>query len=366
MLCSATTRSMLSFFPRASGSSTEAEAHMAVTLGYGALEGVLRIPDAIRLLEEMLSHEAAGRTLASPKFSADFENGSMRMLFAADYEGGYCATRASHTTRGAGVRYIVTLYRLKDGELLALLDGSVITDLRTAAASGVVARRVPVKAPITVGVIGSGYQARTQLESLASVYRVTSASVYSPTQAHREAYASEMSARLKMPIKVADSAEAAIRGRSIVVTASSSRSAEPVLRGAWLERCRLVCAVGNTRPQFAELDLDCFENAALVVADTEHAYDEAGELRRAVEVGALSGTKRSTLAKLVSGTTKVPREGLVTFKSVGSALQDLALAGRYYELLGARAGVALPPDFARVRQPTGGRSLLGRKSSRSA
>jgi ornithine cyclodeaminase/alanine dehydrogenase-like protein (mu-crystallin family) len=225
---------------------------------------------------------------------------------------------------------------------------------------------VPVKAPVTVGVVGSGHQARTQLESLAAVYRVTSAAVYSPTQSNREGYASDMSAKLKIPIKVADSAEAAVRGRAVVVTASSSRTAEPVVRGAWLERCRLLCAVGNTRPQFAEIDLDCFENAALVVADTEHAFSEAGELKRAVEVGALSGTKRSTLAKLVSGATKVPREGLVTFKSVGTALQDLALAGRYYELLGKRAGMPLAADLARLRQPTSGRSLLGRRSSRSA
>ena len=328
---------------------------MAVTLGCTALEGVLGMPDAIRLLEEMLSHEAAGRTLASPKFNTDFENGSMRILFAADYEAGYCATKAYHTIKGAGVRYVVTLYRLKDGELLALLDGSLITDLRTGAASGVIARRVAVKEPITVGVVGSGHQARTQLESLASVYRIASAAVYSPTAAHREAFASAMSAKLKIPVKITDTAESAVRGRSIAVAASSSRSEEPVVRGAWLDRCRLLCAVGNTWPQFAEVDLACFKNAALVVADTEHAYGEAGELRRAGEAGALNGPRRTTLAKLVAGEAKIPREGLVTFKSVGSALQDLALAGRYYELLGQRAGVPAAADLARVRQPTSGR-----------
>src|SRR5688572_19046461 len=165
---------------------------MAVTLGRSALEGVLGMPEAIGLLEDMLRHEAAGRTTASPKFVTDFENGSMRILFAADYEAGYCATKAYHTIKGAGVRYVVTLYRLKDGELLALLDGSLITDLRTGAASGVVARRVAVKEPVTIAVLGSGHQARTQLESLASVYKVASASVFSPTPANREAYACEM------------------------------------------------------------------------------------------------------------------------------------------------------------------------------
>jgi ornithine cyclodeaminase/alanine dehydrogenase len=334
---------------------------MAVTLGYSALNGVLQMPDAIRLIEEMLVHEAEGRTVTSPKFNTDFENGSMRILFAADYEAGYFATKAYHTIKGGGVRYIVTLYRLRDGELLALLDGSQITDLRTGAASGVVARRVPVKAPVTVGIVGSGHQARTQLESLAAVYRIGSASVFSPTPANRDSYATEMSAKLGFPIKVAASAESAVRDREIVVTASSSRSEEPVVRGAWLDKCRLLCAVGNTRSQFSELDLQCFTDAALVVADTEHAFGEAGEFRRAAEAGALPAAKRATLAQLVSGEVKVPKEGLVTFKSVGSALQDLALAGRYYELLKS-SGVATASDLALGRQPSKGKSRPAAKA----
>jgi ornithine cyclodeaminase/alanine dehydrogenase-like protein (mu-crystallin family) len=310
--------------------------------------------DAIRLVEEMLIHEAAGRTVASPKFNSDFERGSMRIRFAADYESGYGLTKAYHSIEGAGVRYVVTLYRLKDGEVLAFIDGSLITDLRTGAASGVVARRLPLPQRVTVGVIGSGHQARTQLESLAVVYRLTSATVYSPTTSHREAFASDMSRKLHLPIKVADSAEAAARERTIVVAASSSRSSEPVVRGEWLRRCRLLCAVGNTRPQFAEVDVDCFSQAALVIADTEHAFEEAGELRQAIQVGAAPRAKRATLAQIVSGRVKVPPHGLVAFKSVGSALQDLALAGRYYELLGERSGVPAAPDLGRVRPPMRG------------
>jgi ornithine cyclodeaminase/alanine dehydrogenase len=230
----------------------------------------------------------------------------------------------------------------------------------------VVARRVSVKEPVTVGVIGSGNQARTQLESLASVYRIASASVFSPTPAHREAYAAEMSAKLKIPIKVAETAEAAVRGRCVVVTASSARGEEPVVRTSWLDRCRLLCAVGNTRSQFSELDTECFSRASLVIADTEHAFGEAGEFRRAADAGVLPPEKRATLAQLVSGAKKVPREGLIAFKSVGSALQDLALAGRYYELLGDR-GVPAAPDLARVRQPTAkpGRPAAERSARRA-
>jgi len=326
---------------------------MAVMLGFEALRGVIGMRDAIELLEETLAHEAAGRTFVSPKFNADFEGGSMRMLFAADYQAGYGATKAYHTIRGAGTRYIVSLYRLKDGELLALLDGQLITDLRTGAASGAVARKVRVPGPVSVGVIGSGHQARTQLEALASVYRVESAAVYSPTAGHREAFARAMSAKLGVPVTAVASAEAAARGRAVVAAASSSRSSEPVVRGEWLDRCRLLCAVGNTRRQFAEVDVQCFRDARLVVVDSLHALEEAGELRQAVASGALPEAKRATLAQVAASSVSVPQEGLVTFKSVGTALQDLALAARYYALLGARAGLPAAPDLASLKEPVG-------------
>jgi len=318
---------------------------MAVTLGFEALQGALGMNEAIDLLERAFAHEAAGRAYLSPKFVSNFDGGSMRMLFAADYEAGYCATKAYHTVRGAGARFLVSLYRLQDGELLALLDGRTITDMRTGAASGVIARKV------TVGLIGSGHQARAQLECLASVYRVVRAAVYSPTAANREAFAREMSAKLGFPVEAVASAQAAAHGHPVVAAASSARGSEPVLRGEWLDRCRLLCAVGNTRAQFAEVDVRCFQDARLVVMDTPHALEEAGELRQAIAAGALPESKRATLGQIVTGAVAPPATGMVVFKSVGSALQDLALAARFYELLGARMGVPTATDLASAKSP---------------
>ena len=324
---------------------------MAVTLGFEALQGALGMNEAIDLLERAFAHEAAGRAYLSPKFVSNFDGGSMRMLFAADYEAGYCATKAYHTVRGAGARFLVSLYRLQDGELLALLDGRTITDMRTGAASGVIARKVTVAGPVTVGLIGSGHQARAQLECLASAYQVERAAVYSPTAANREAFAREMSAKLGFPVEAVASAQAAARGHPVVAAASSARGSEPVLRGEWLDRCRLLCAVGNTRAQFAEVDVRCFQDARLVVMDTPHALEEAGELRQAVAAGVLPESKRATLGQIVTGAVAPPASGMVVFKSVGTALQDLALAARYYELLGARMGVPTATDLASAKSP---------------
>lgn len=325
---------------------------MTTLLDIKALEGIISMSDAIGLLEATLPHESAGNTTVSPKFVTDFGSGAIRILFAADREDGYCAMKAYHSINGVGTRYVVLLYRISDGELVAMLDGRVITDLRTGAASGVIARKVPIDGPVTVGILGSGNQARTQLESLATAYLVQRAYVYSPTPENRTAFASEMSAKLGIPVIAVDSAEAAARGRQVVATASNARSAEPILHGAWLQDCRLLCAVGNTRPAFAEIDTRCFADAALVVVDSLHAIEEAGDLRQAVAANALPESKTTTLAQIVEGKTSVPDRGLVVFKSVGTALQDLALATRYYELLKDKPGTAIGPEIASLRGKT--------------
>ena len=321
---------------------------MAVMLGFDLLRGAISTHDAIGLLEDTLAHEAAGRTFVSQKYVTDFEGGAMRMLFAADYEAGYFATKCYHSVQGTGARYVVSLYRLFDGELLAVLDGQLITDLRTGAASGVIARKVPIAGPVSVGILGSGYQARTQLASLADAYSVASAAVYSPTRANRDAYARAMSATLGIEVIAVDSAEAAVRGRTVVATASSARGTEPILRGEWLSGCRLLCAVGNTRKQFMEIDVRCFRDARLVVMDSEHALHEAGELVQAVKEGAVPETKRALLSQVVTGAAAIPPEGLIVFKSVGTALQDLSLAVRYYNGVGKRAGL---PEARDVGSP---------------
>ena len=320
-------------------------------LGYNTLAGVLSTHETIDLLERAFAHEAAGATVVSPKFVTDFKIGAMRILFATDEQAGYGAIKAYHSIKGMGARYVVSLYSLKDGELLALLDGQLITDLRTGACSGVIARKVPIDAPVTVGVIGSGNQAHKQLECLAAVYRLASVAVYSPTPSHREHFARTMSQQLGMPVTAVDSVEAAVRGKAVVASASSARTTAPILRGEWLTECRLLCAVGNTRRQYAEADEQCFRNASLVVMDTLHALEEAGELRQAVEAGALPENKRATLGQIVTGAARLPAKGMIVFKSVGSALQDLTLAARYYELLGSRPGLPRADDLGQLRRP---------------
>jgi len=322
---------------------------MTAMIGVDALQGAIGMQEAIDLLERTIAHEAAGRTSVSPKFITEFENGVMRVLFAADGEAGYCAMKAYHNVKSVGTRYVVMLYSMGDGELLAVIDGRLITDLRTGAVSGVIARKVAIAGPVSVGILGSGNQARTQLEALAATCTVDCAEVYSPTAANRERYAQEMTAKLGIPVVAVDSAEAAVRGKQVVATASNARGTEPILRGEWLDHCRLLCAVGNTRPKFTEIDTETFARAACTVVDSRHALTEAGDLIAAAKAGALPESRQATLGQILTGSRSLPEDGLIIFKSVGMALQDLALAGRYYELLGTRKDLASPSNVASLR-----------------
>ncbi len=326
---------------------------MAVILGAQALEGVLSMRDAIDLLEQMSHHEAAGQTLISPRQTTQFKNGWMRLMFAADYASGYGVTKVFHRVRGVGVRYVVSLYRLQDGELLAVLDGRLITDLRTGAASGVVARHVTLPAEVTVGIIGSGHQARMQLESLATELKVARATVFSPTPANREKFAADMSAKLGIVVSAVDCAEPAVRGHDIVVVATSAIGAEPLVHAAWLQDCKLVCAVGSTRLESVEVDAATFANAEWVIVDSLLAAEEAGDLQRAISSGILARDRQITLAQIVTQGKRAMRGGYAVFKSVGSGLQDLALAARYYELLKPRPGLHDAHGLGSLKVPLG-------------
>ncbi len=321
---------------------------MPIMIDQTTIRETLSWSEAIDYLEIGLAHEAAGRTDVSHKFNHDFDNGNMRILFAVDYAAGYGATKAYHTIDGVGSRYLVSLIDLADGRLLAIVDGRQITDMRTGAASGVVARKMGLGdagADHVVAVLGSGHQARAQLQALSAVLTPREVRVFSPTPENRARFAGDFGTALGRPVTAVGSAEEAVRGAGIVLSGSAARTDEPILRGDWLDSCRLLAAVGNTRPQYGELDMACFERAETIVIDTNHAISEAGELIRADRAGLLPEDRRQLLSAFAQPSASVPPEGMVLFKSVGTALQDLSLVGKVYENLKTDPGLARAPDL---------------------
>jgi alanine dehydrogenase len=210
---------------------------------------------------------------------------------------------------------LVLLFRAETGEPLAVMDGRLITEMRTAAVSAVATKALARRDASVLALIGSGVQARSHLEALRQVRELREVRVWSPR--HADAFARDFGAR------AARSAEEAVRGADLIVTATTSRT--PVLAGAWVSPGAHVNVVGATRPDWRELDDDLVRRAKLVVESREAAAREAGDVAAA---GAISAEIGEVLRGAKPG--RESDDEITLFKSVGVAVEDIASADLVY------------------------------------
>jgi len=203
----------------------------------------------------------------------------------------------------------IMLMRTDTGEPIAAMDGTLITEMRTAAVSAAVTRRIAAPDARVLALIGSGVQARAHLEALAQVRRFEEVRVWSRTPAHARRFADAHGA-------TAVEAEAAVRGADVVVTATAALA--PVLKGAWLKPGAHVNAVGAPRPTWRELDDEAMANT-LIVDSREAVLKESGDV-------ILSKATIFAEAGEIFAGTKRPPAGTTVFKSVGIATEDIAAA----------------------------------------
>jgi alanine dehydrogenase len=250
------------------------------------------------------------------------------------------------------VSYLISLFDQASAELVALLDGNSITGYRTAATSALAADLLAPPGPLTVSVLGSGFEAKKHVQALAAVRELKSVQVYSPRQESRERCAREL-ADLGTAIVAADSPEAAVMGSALVICAARSYDETPILLGRWLDPGSTVVSIGSTVREQREVDADVIARADVVIADVlDEVLHDSGDLIAAREQG-IEPTGTASLADLVSG--RVPgRTGadqIVLYKSVGSAVQDLAVAAMCVgRARAAGLGTTLPIRIQPVRK----------------
>jgi ornithine cyclodeaminase len=211
------------------------------------------------------------------------------------------------------------------GELLAILNASPITAVRTAAVSAVATRALARDDARELGVLGAGVQARAHLRALAAVRPFERARIWSRTPAHAERVAAE--AGVPFPVEVAASAEAAVRGADVIVTATSSQ--EPVLRREWLAEGTHVNAVGSSLPTTRELDTETVAAASLFVDRRESTETESGDYLMPLREGAIGPEHiRAELGEVLVAAApgRTSARELTVFKSLGLAIEDLAAA----------------------------------------
>jgi len=221
------------------------------------------------------------------------------------------ATLGKHTHMA-----MIQLFRADTGEPLAVMDGRLITEMRTAAVSAVAVDLLARRDAKVLGVLGSGVQARSHLSALAYVRRFEEIRVWSRSEENARRFAKEAGATVT-------TAEDAVRGADVVLTLTSSPT--PILQGRWLKDDALVCAVGAVTAERRELDDEAMRGA-VIVESREAAMREPGDILMAkAEVTAEIG-------EVLDGAVIDRRGRAVVFKSVGIAIEDIAAAKLVYEL----------------------------------
>jgi ornithine cyclodeaminase/alanine dehydrogenase len=212
--------------------------------------------------------------------------------------------------------------------LRGALDADELTRLRTASFTATAAKLMVSDSPTTLAVIGSGFEADGHLRALCRLWSFESVTVFSPSPARREAFVARQAAELGIKISAAQSADAAVTGAELVMIATKSKV--PVLDGSQLTYGGVVLSVGSTRPNLRELDaVTMRRSGTLVVDDPNQVKAESGDIIAGLRAGDLSDERLASVAEVAKQPELLRREpdrDLLTFKSVGTALQDLALA----------------------------------------
>jgi alanine dehydrogenase len=289
------------------------------------VQALLTPEDAVEAVEGCFRRLAAGRVELRPRFRLGLEPGVLNVMAASDLDLGVAGLKTYAASEG-GARFVVVLFSTQRAEALAVIEADRLGQLRTGAASAVAAKYLARPGATTLGLIGTGWQAESQLlcmrAALPGLDRVVAYS-------RNEERLTEFCERFGVEVGEynRDAAE-----MDIVVTITSSK--DPVLRGEWLKPGALVCAVGANRIQSRELDNAVVERAAFVCCDSkEQAKIEAGDLVEPVERGVLDWLEVHELSEVVDGDVqgRAQDDDIVLFKSLGIAPEDLAVGALVLE-----------------------------------
>ena len=232
---------------------------------------------------------------------------------------------------------IVALFDTQNGRPLAILEASEITAIRTAAASGLATRLLAREDASELAILGSGTQARTHLEAMATVRPLTRVRIFSHHREHREELAAKTRRRLSLPISAVDSAEEAVRGADLICTTTTS--ADPVVDGSWVQPGAHINAAGSSVASERELDTELVVRARLFVDCRESTIHEAGDFLIPKKEGAVTDDHiQGEIGEILLGRIQGRKstEEVTLFKSLGVAVEDLAAATYVYAEAKAR------------------------------
>lgn len=249
----------------------------------------------------------------------------------------------STTASSPGVQYVVVLYDRETSRIAGLVDGNHVTAYRTAATSAAALDRLAPPGSIRLAVLGSGLEASMHVRAFRSIRELEELTVYSPTRERREAFASEFGGRATSgPVE-------AVERATVVLAAARSRGEMPILHADWLGARTIVASIGSTVPEQREIDVSVVERCDLIVCDdVEEVSRETGDMIEAARAGVAFADKTFSLHALFVGEidARLASAERPMFKSVGSGLQDVVVAGLVFErAVAAGRATPLPIEF---------------------
>lgn len=293
--------------------------------------GLLSMEEALRAVEQAFSGLGKRQAVNIPRTRVRLPGHTLHVM-----SGGLPALNLTglkaYTTTRSGAKFVVLLFREDTGEPLAAIEADRLGQMRTGAASGVATKYMAREDASSVGVIGTGWQARSQLAAVSGVRAVTSVKAFGRDRSRREAYCREMSEVLGVPVQPADTARACVEEVDVVITITSA--AQPVLEGAWLAPGTHVNAAGSNALVRSEIDAETVRRARVVAVDSrEQAKVECGDLLEPVEKGILHWDRVHELADVVAGHVpgRIEPADITLFESQGLAVEDVAVAAVIYE-----------------------------------
>jgi len=305
---------------------------MTLHINEDEVRSLLTMQMAVEAVEDISRRQASGEVVVHPRRRFEFKGGNFfHYMAAADHTDGYIAMKQYTYVRGK-LQFLVPLYEMSTGNLLALIEADYMGQLRTGAASGVATKYMASRDAKSAAIIGTGGQAKTQLEAIATVKQLEIVHAYGRDPIRREAFCLEMSVRTGVPVHAAASASEAVRAAHIVCTATTATN--PVVKGADLETGVHINAIGANHANKRELDDEAVASADVIVVDSvEQSRQEAGDLIIAFhgDESCWTGVKR--LSDIVAGkvTGRTSDSEATLFKSNGIASWDLAVAMKVYK-----------------------------------
>jgi alanine dehydrogenase len=305
---------------------------MTLHINEAEVRSVLTMAMALEAVEESLRKQARGEVVVQPRRRFELPKGFYHYMAAADYSGGFVAEK-QYTYVAGKIRFLVQLYEMATGDLVAQIEADYMGQLRTGAASGVATKFMARRDARIAAIIGTGGQARTQLEAIAGVRKLELARAYGRDVSRREKFCSEMAERLRIPVYAAASAAQAIEGADVVCTATTA--SQPVVTGSDIAPGTHINAIGVNHAHKQELDETAVRHADVIAVDSiEQSHQEAGDLIMAFGQDESKWSSVKKLADIVDG--KIPGRpsdtAVTLFKSNGIASWDLAVAVRVWTL----------------------------------